>query len=138
MRVWVIKGKGHGNIRASHKTTLEFTKESEVTPKGDCILAVSCDKGLKDIPSWLKEWLLSGNRIKIVIKCGKENDFLYAYGHRELVLSHPEEIVIRKSSYIDERTLAIKASKAAGDLKRELIEEIKNGKEVVVEISCEK
>ena len=93
---------------------------------------------MKDIPSWLKEWLLNGNRIKVVIKCGKENDFLYAYGHRELVLSHPEEIVIRKSSYIDERTLAIKASKAAGDLKRELIEEIKNGKEVVVEISCEK
>ncbi|MEM7819116.1 MAG: DUF371 domain-containing protein, partial [Candidatus Aenigmatarchaeota archaeon] len=43
-----------------------------------------------------------------------------------LKLSHAEDIVVRKSDFIDNRTLAILANKAACDLKRELVEKLKN------------
>ena len=131
---WVIKGKGHINITATHKTTLEFTKDPELTLRGNCIVAVACDKGLKDIPFWLKDHLLQEKKIKIIIKCGKTQDYLFAYGSKDLEFSNKNEIVVRKSSYIDDRTLAIKATKSAIDLERELINEIKKGKEIVIEI----
>lgn len=131
---WVIKGKGHKNITATHRTTLEFTKDHELTLRGNCIVAVSCNKGLRDIPFRLKKYLLEEKKIKIIIKCGNFEDYLYAYGCKNLVFSNQKEIVIRKSSYIDERTLAINATKAAKDLRRDLINEIKKGKEVLIKI----
>lgn len=131
---WIIKGKGHENVTATHETTLEFTKEKTLTLRGNCIVAIACDKALSDIPFWLREHLLKGKRIKIVIKCGIFEDCLHAYGNKNLIFSSEEEIVVRKSSYIDGRTLAVKANKAAKDLKRGLINEIKKGKKVIVEI----
>ena len=132
--IWVIKGKGHKNITANHKTTLEFTKEQELTLRGNCIVAVSCNKGLRDIPFRLKKHLLEEKKIKIIIKCGSSEDYLYAYGNKNLRFLSEREIVIRKSSYIDERTLAINATKSARDLKRKLVNEMKKGKEIVIEI----
>ncbi|RLI98790.1 MAG: DUF371 domain-containing protein, partial [Candidatus Aenigmatarchaeota archaeon] len=50
---------------------------------------------------------------------------------------HAEDIVVRKSDFIDERTLAILADKAACDIKREIIEKMKNPEaqmKIVVEV----
>jgi hypothetical protein len=38
-------------------------------------------------------------------------------------------MVVRKSSYVDDRTLAISADKAAADLSRELVEKLRNPKQ---------
>jgi len=53
-------------------------------------------------------------------------DEVLAKGSKDLILSDKEDIVIRKSDFIDDRTLAINANKAACDLKKELIREFKN------------
>jgi hypothetical protein len=37
----VIFAQGHENILATHKTTLEFTKDKRLSKKGDCIVAVA-------------------------------------------------------------------------------------------------
>ncbi|MCD6301577.1 MAG: DUF371 domain-containing protein, partial [Staphylothermus sp.] len=50
----VLYGRGHPNIRATHKTTLEITKEPHVTPRGDCIIAVNATKATKDLDPELK------------------------------------------------------------------------------------
>ncbi len=131
---WIIHGKGHKNVRAKHKTTLEFTKEKELSPRGDCIVAIACDKAICEAPTWLRRWLLKGGRIKITIACGSAKDCIYACGSEKLSFSHPRDIVIRKSSYIDGRTLAVHSSKAAADLKRKLISELRKGKEVEIKI----
>ena len=34
---------GHENILATHKNTLEFTKDDFVTKTGDCIVGISSD-----------------------------------------------------------------------------------------------
>jgi hypothetical protein len=38
-------------------------------------------------------------------------------------------MVVRKSSYIDDRTLAVNADKAAADLPRKLVEKLQNPKQ---------
>ncbi|HUT17100.1 MAG TPA: DUF371 domain-containing protein, partial [Acidobacteriota bacterium] len=50
-----IVGYGHKNIQATHKTTLEFTKDKHLSKKGDCIVAVAVDKALTDLNAELKE-----------------------------------------------------------------------------------
>ena len=34
---------GHKNILATHKTTIEFTKDKELSLKGNCIVGVRAD-----------------------------------------------------------------------------------------------
>ena len=48
---------GHPNIRSNHKKTIEITKDSHLTPQGDCIIGVSATSGCADLPSELKEKL---------------------------------------------------------------------------------
>jgi len=54
-----------------------------------------------------------------------------AFGSSRLILSHPTDIVVRKSDFICHRTLAVKADKAACDLSRALVEKLKNPEQVV-------
>ena len=39
----IVIARGHPNIRATHKTTLEVTKEKELSPRGDCIIGICAD-----------------------------------------------------------------------------------------------
>lgn len=123
----IIFGYGHENIRATHKTTLEFTKEKHLTKKGDCIIAVAADKGLADLSREFKENLQKPNaKLTILIEAGGITEQVHACGSQQLVLSHPTDVVIRKSSYLCARTLAICANKAADDLSRELVKKLEN------------
>jgi hypothetical protein len=123
---------GHGNIRATHKTTLEITKERNLTKKGDCIVAVSANKALADLNCEFKENLCKENaKLTILIEAGAFAETIRAKGSPRLVMSHPTDMVIRKSRYISDRTLAIDADKAAHDLSRKLIEKMKNSKQAV-------
>jgi hypothetical protein len=123
----IIFGYGHENIRATHKTTLEFTKEKHLTKKGDCIIAVAADKGLADLSREFKERLRKPNaKLTILIEAGGITEQVQACGSQQLVLSHPTDVIIRKSNYQCTRTLAIHADKAADDLSRELVKKLEN------------
>jgi hypothetical protein len=55
------------------------------------------------------------------------------------VLTHPTDVVVRKSDYFCSRTLAVRADKAASDLSRELVEKLKNPKQetkITLTVSC--
>jgi len=119
---------GHSLVQAKHKTTVEITKEDFLTEKGDCIIAVKANKACFDIDKRVKESLKKGKKIKILLEVNGIKDEIIAYGSKELALESKTSIVIRKSSFIDERTLAIKADKSAAELDRKLIEELKNPK----------
>ena len=128
----IIFGYGHENIRATHKTTLEFTKEKHLTKKGDCIIVVAADKGLADLSREFKENLQKPNaKLTILIEAGGITEQVQACGSQKLVLSHPTDVVLRKSSYLCARTLAIHADKAADNLSRELVKKLENPKQKV-------
>jgi hypothetical protein len=115
----------HPGIRATHETTLEITKEKNLTDKGDCIIAVKANKACADLNDLIKNFLKLAQAIKITISANGIEDHVFAFGSPALKLTNSESIVIRKSDFIDNRTLAIMADKAACDLDRRLVMELK-------------
>ena len=128
----VIFARGHENVLATHKTTFEITKESLLSEKGDCIIAVSADKALADLSFKFKDWLKRENaKVSILIEADDVKEVVSAFGSPKLILSHPTDMVVRKSSYVCDRTLAVKADKAACDLSRKLVEKLRNPEQKV-------
>lgn len=128
----VIVGYGHTNIQATHKTTLEFTKDKHLTKRGNCIVAVAADRALADLSVEFKETLRKTNaKLTITIEVDGITEQISAQGSPKLILTHPSDLVVRKSDYVCNRTLAVRADKAACDLSRELIEKLKNPQQKV-------
>ena len=50
-----FKAYGHPNITAKHKTTLEFTKDKELSLRGDCIVGVKSDFELPLIKNFISQ-----------------------------------------------------------------------------------
>ncbi|MBW2979832.1 DUF371 domain-containing protein [Candidatus Woesearchaeota archaeon] len=111
---------GHPNITAKHKTTLEFTKDKEVTKRGDCIIGTRADFDLESI----KKFIRNKEKIKIIVKVGALSEEISAEINKDF--NDNKEIVIRRSDFACGRTLGIKADKACIDLNKELIEIMKN------------
>jgi len=128
----VILAYGHRNILATHKSTLEITKESHLTSKGDCIVAVSADKSMADLRPEFKEKLRNEDaKLTILFEAEDAREVVNALGSSQLILTHLTDMVVRKSNYICSRTLAIQADKAACDLSRTLVEKLKNPEQKV-------
>ena len=122
-----IVGFGHENIQAVHPSTLMFTKEKRLSKNGDCVVAVSADKSVADLSQNLKVRLKKlSTKVKIIVDAGGLKEEINAIGSPNLILTHPTDIVIRKSDYISDRTLAILADKSSNDFSRELVEKLKN------------
>jgi hypothetical protein len=121
---------GHENIEASHPTTLEITKEIHLSRRGDCIIAIAADKSLTDLSEEFKECLRKPSaKLTLTIEANGITGQINAYGSPNLTLEHPSDMVVRKSGYIDDRTLAVNADKAAVDLPRKLVENLRNPKQ---------
>ena len=132
---FTLKTHGHSNVTSKHKTTFEVTTDPEISLKADCIVGVASEKSMKDFSESFKEALRSeGAEVKVILKTMNANDEINGHGHPDLPLDHPTDIVCRKSDYICGRTLMIKADKAASDLNSDLINDLKNGEDMMVEI----
>jgi len=118
---------GHPNILGLHKTTIEITKEPYLTLRGDCIIGVRSEKGLAQFSNEFKNFVRNENAI-ITCKLYVNNliETIIGYGHPNLTYKDPTDIVIRKSSFICDRTAMIKANKSAIDLNRDFIQLLKN------------
>lgn len=135
MKTERIKAKGHRNVTARHKTTFEITKEDYLTPGGDCIIAVSADKSLPELSSEFREALKSPKaKLEIILSCSGLTEEINAYGDPDLVLTHPTDMVVRKSDFTCNRTLAVRADKAAIDLDREFIKKLREGNNIEIEL----
>ncbi|GBE18881.1 MAG TPA: DUF371 domain-containing protein [Euryarchaeota archaeon] len=122
-----ITAFGHKNIRGTHKTTFEFTKDRDITPRGDCIIAVASDKGSADLSTRFKKQARNpGAKITVTIAADGVTEIIKGRGHPNLTFTHPTDIVARTSEYICSRTLMIKADKSSKQLNKKLIEKMKN------------
>ncbi len=117
--------RGHPNITAKHRNTLEITKDRELGKEGDCIIGVRADYSLEKIKKIIKnsekiiiELEINGLKEKITAEANKEFD-------------DEKEIVIRKTDFKSKRTFGIKADKAAKDFSRKFAEELKNPDAVI-------
>ena len=124
-----IQFSGHENIRSNHQKTIEITKESHLTPSGDCIIGVNASASCADLPSSFKKKLQNPNsKVSFSIKVGKHEFNVEGRGHENLVLTHLDDIVIRKSTFVCPRTLAVKCDKASDLIPREMISLLQNPK----------
>lgn len=130
-----IMAKGHENVLSLHKSTFEITKDKDLSLSGDCIIGLDIDKSMADFPEEFKEKLANDDTKVIVgLKTSNASDTIEGFGHHDLSLSHPTDIVCRKSTFVCSRTLMIKSNKAAIDLNRDLIKDLANGESMEVNI----
>ena len=130
----IFKARGHPNVKATHPSTLEITKDDFLTPRGDCIIAIKSDLACKDLPEDVKSLLRNDNSlVRIKLFCEDLYDEILAKGSSKLSLKSSRSMVIRRSDFICDRTVAILANKSAKDINRELIRKLKNGNELCIE-----
>lgn len=128
----IVRAKGHPNVTAKHKTTLEITRDCDLTLRGDCIIGVNADKAASNLSSDFKAALTSPrNILLIVLEAGGFKDYLVAHGSREITATDPRRIIIRRSSFVEPATIGVYATKAAGDLDRGLVNSLKSGDAVL-------
>lgn len=122
-----VSFKGHLNVLGTHRTTFEITKETSLSTKGNCIIGVAAKKsGINFKPSFRKK--LADNNTLVLINITVDDEILIinAKGHQDITLTNPSDLVVRKSTYVCPRTLAISADKASIDIPRSIINRMKN------------
>ncbi len=123
---------GHKNVTSRNRMTLEITKETHLTVRGDCIIALAADKGARDLsPEFKKLAQNEKAKITLTIEADGETEVVNAYGHPQLSFTHTTDLVVRKSDYTCSRTLAVRADKAAKDLPETLVKKLQDPKQRV-------
>ena len=118
---------GHAMVRATHGRTIEITTEEHLTPRGDCIIGVGASKGIAQLSPAMKSALRSdGARVKITIVAPGGEFSFRAMGSKDLTFESPTDMVIRRSSFVCGRTLAIKAESSASEIPRSLVGTLKS------------
>ena len=128
MRVFeTVRASGHPKIRATHATTLEITKEVQLTDRGNCIVAVDASKGAKDLSPEFHNLVKNDNTIiKLTLKAGNLSETVTGRGDPRLTLDHPTDLVARKSTYVCSRTIMLGADKSSSDLSRDIVGAIRD------------
>ena len=122
-----ISFNGHKNIRSLHPKTIEITTKPDLTLNGDCIIGVDASCGCNDIPVQMKNLMRnSKSEILFTISVNDVSFKIKGNGHENLILTNPHDIVIRKSSFICPRTLAIHCDLASDSIPRQMIKSLQN------------
>ena len=113
---------GHRNVQSLHARTIEITKDPNLSLRGNCIIGVSANKSCWDISDKLQRILKDDNsHITMDIIVGNKSFKMNVSGDRRLLLLSKHDIVIRKSTFICERTMAIRCDKASCDIPRDMV-----------------
>jgi len=128
MRVFeIVRASGHPKIRATHATTLEITKEAQLTDRGNCIVAVDASKGAMDLSLEFHNLVKNNSTIiKLTLKAENLSETVTGRGDPRLTLDHPRDLVARRSAYVCSRTIMLEADKSSSDLSRELVGAIRD------------
>ncbi len=132
--------RGHPNVKSTHRTTFMTTTEDELSTRGDCIIVVGAEMGLKDMPDEAKRLARSEDTmITFRLTVGDHVFEAQGHGHADLEYTDPIDMVARRSSFTCGRTLMIGSDKTSVDIPVAVVEALKNPESVVqVEIVYEK
>jgi hypothetical protein len=128
----IFTARGHPLITSRHRSTLEITRDRRMGTGGDCIVAVSSSKGCRDLSGGVKSAIREGGEIYLLLEVRGWTEEVKGVGHPDLELSHPREMVFRKSDFLSPRTVFIRSNRAASDLPRDFVSLLAEGPEVRV------
>ncbi len=121
-RVVEFQARGHENIRGTHRTTIEITREDSLTTRGDCIIGVGATLALSDLSEEVRALARDPETmITLSLRVDEMTENIVGHGSEGLVYTDPTCMVARKSSYTCGRTLMVGADRAAVDLERDFI-----------------
>ena len=136
--IHTISFRGHPNIRATHKTTIEITVDHSLSVRGDCIVGVSAGCGCAGLPDDLKMALRNpATRVRVTISVGGNEFVITGRGDPNIVLEHPTDIVIRKSGFTCPRTLAVGCDVASTDMPRQMVRDLRAGHGGTLSVAAE-
>jgi hypothetical protein len=134
----IIHCRGHKNIRALHKSTFEITKETSLSPNGDCIIAVDADLGAADLSSEFCDAISKdGTILTTTLSCDGATATILSEGRRGITLTHETDLVWRRSTFLCPRTISVHSDHTACQLPRELIKKLQNEGEMTVILQAE-
>ena len=122
-----FSAKGHPNVKSTHRTTFMITREEELSTRGDCIIVVGAEIGLRDMPDEAKR-LAREEDTRITFKL-TVNDMVFearGHGHPYLEYSDPIDMVARRSCYTCGRTLMIGSDKTSTEIPEAIIESLRD------------
>lgn len=135
----VIQSHGHEHVTGAHESTLEVTSDDYLTPAGDCILGIEADHVPAEFgDGFVEACQHSDATITIALETADHTDKFLASGHSELSFESERSLVIRTSEYVDDRTVAVKAEKAAGNIDRELVAALSDGDSLTTTLTVER
>jgi hypothetical protein len=124
----VIRARGHEHVTAAHASTFEVTTDDWLTPAGDCIVGVEADRAPASFDAAFCEACRDPDaRIRIHLRTTDHEATVTAAGHPELTFESDRSAVVRTSTHVDDRTVAVRADGAAGDLDRDLVDALVDG-----------
>ena len=133
-----IRARGHENVTGTHGSTLEFTSDDYLTPAGDCILAVEADHVPNEFdPAFVGACQDPNATITATLATGSHRVEITGRGHPDLSFGSDRSLVVRTSSYVDDRTVMVDADAAAADVNRNLIDELADRSSVTMTLSVE-
>lgn len=122
---------GHPNILSLHPRTLEITKDKNLSLRGDCIIGVNANKSCNELTFEIKERLKKNNtEVEVEIIVEPYSFVIKGHGNQNLSLTHPHDIVLRKSKFTCSRTLSIDCNYSSFELPREMVYLLKDNNKI--------
>ncbi|MEJ7641285.1 MAG: DUF371 domain-containing protein [Candidatus Nitrosocosmicus sp.] len=119
--------KGHPNVQSLHARTIEITKDKDLTLNGDCIIGINANKACKDLDLGIKKRIKKKDSlIEICLIVEPYSFTIKGFGDGNLILTNEDDIVLRKSKFICDRTLSINCNFSSLEIPREIINSLKD------------
>ncbi|MET1101854.1 MAG: DUF371 domain-containing protein [Pyrodictiaceae archaeon] len=117
--------RGHPNILANHEGTLEITSDNFLTPRGECIIGIAA----KYLGGEGKDSKGAFSKLIIIALplLPREPMLEKVYGLSSgMANPNARRLIVRKSAYIDDKTIMVSATKAASDLNKKFKEAMRS------------
>ncbi len=122
-----ITFKGHPNVQSLHARTIEITKDKDLTLNGDCIIGINANKACKDLNPEIKKRIRKKDSvIEIGLIVEPYSFIIKGFGDNRLLLTNEDDIVLRKSKFICDRTLSINCNFSSLEIPREIINSLRD------------
>jgi hypothetical protein len=136
----VIRARGHERVAATHESTFEVTTDDWLTPAGDCIVGVEADRAPADFDDDFVAACCDPEAtitLTLSLDDGDASQRIRARGHPDLTFDSDRSAVVRTSTYVDDRTVAVGADAAAAGLDRNLVAALADGAALTLTLAVE-
>jgi len=124
----VLHCRGHPLVTASHVTTFEVTAEESLTEQGHCIIGIGAQKGAAGLSAGFKQVLCHDEASLVtILSCRNVTVEIRSKGSAKMTLTHPTDLVWRKSPFVCGRTIGICSDRVAATLPEELVRHLRGG-----------